>query len=170
MKGAANLPPTEDTMTIRPGLPCMLLSAPSRGRKACVQHPGIVTCGRWGDPTHLTGIQILIDAKTELCASMDAVVLFSLSALYAAAALFGPIKDQHPLEQAMSSLAAFILTCVTCSVPTTLTSMFLRNCSMGWYIRGPCTARPALFTRPKRVWPSRAFLTCTADQCWVYRL
>lgn len=34
MNGAANLPPTDDTMTMRPGGPRKLLSAPSSGRNA----------------------------------------------------------------------------------------------------------------------------------------
>ena len=37
MKGAANLPPIDETMMMRPGGPVSVRSAPSSGRNACRQ-------------------------------------------------------------------------------------------------------------------------------------
>ena len=38
MNGAANLPPIDDTITMRPGGPVSVRSAPRSGRNACERH------------------------------------------------------------------------------------------------------------------------------------
>ena len=151
-------------MTIRPGFPCMLLSAPSRGRKACTQHSDLTlvvdgesdTSNRQPEP---------VDAKTDSLQALTRQLpqLVCLSAFEANPAHNCTHQRTRSFWAGCRQLAGYAIACVTCNVPTILTSIFFRKCSMGWYINGPCTARPALLISPKRVWPSRAFLTCTAD-------